>query len=252
MKIILSPAKKMNMDPDRLAPAGLPDFLDQTEEILSWLRERSYEELKTLWKCNDKIAQQNIVRLEQMELRSQLTPAVLAYEGIAYQYMAPAVFESGHYEYVQEHLRILSAFYGVLRAMDGVTPYRLEMQAKASIGGKKDLYELWGNRLYEAVRDESGVIVNLASKEYSKCIEKYLMPEDRYLTITFCEKSGNKLVTKGTYAKMARGEMVRYMAEHQIEDPIEIRKFDRLGYVFRADLSSDKEYIFERMALSVW
>ena len=147
MKIILSPAKKMNMDPDRLAPAGLPDFLDQTEEILSWLRDRSYEELKTLWKCNDKIVQQNIVRLERMELRSQLTPAVLAYEGIAYQYMAPAVFESGHYDYVQEHLRILSAFYGVLRAMDGVTPYRLEMQANASIGGKKDLYELWGNRL---------------------------------------------------------------------------------------------------------
>ena len=247
MKIILSPAKKMNMDPDRLAPAGLPDFLDQTEEILSWLRERSYEELKTLWKCNDKIAQQNIVRLEKMELRSQLTPAVLAYEGIAYQYMAPAVFESGHYDYVQEHLRILSAFYGVLRAMDGVTPYRLEMQANASIGGKKDLYELWGNRLYEAVRDESRVIVNLASKEYSKCIEKYLVPEDRYLTITFCEKSGDKLVTKGTYAKMARGEMVRYMAEHQIEDPVEIRNFDRLGYVFRDDLSSDKEYIFERL-----
>ena len=247
MKIILSPAKKMNMDPDRLAPSGLPDFLDQTEEILAWLRDRSYEELKALWKCNDKIVQQNIARLEQMELRSQLTPAVLAYEGIAYQYMAPAVFESGHYDYVQEHLRILSAFYGVLRAMDGVTPYRLEMQAKASIGGKKDLYELWGNRLYEAVRDESRVIVNLASKEYSKCIEKYLVPEDRYLTITFCEKSGDKLVTKGTYAKMARGEMVRYMAEHQIEDPVEIRNFDRLGYVFRDDLSSDKEYIFERL-----
>ena len=247
MKIILSPAKKMNMVPDRLAPSGLPDFLDQTEEILAWLRDRSYEELKTLWKCNYNIVQQNITRLEQMELRDQLTPAVLAYEGIAYQYMAPSVFEDGHYDYVQEHLRILSAFYGVLRAMDGVTPYRLEMQAKASIGGKKDLYELWGNRLYEAVRDESRVIVNLASKEYSKCIEKYLTPEDRYITITFCEKSGNKLVTKGTYAKMARGEMVRYMAEHQIEDPIEIRNFDRLGYVFREDLSSDKEYIFERL-----
>lgn len=247
MKIILSPAKKMNMDPDRLAPSGLPDFLDQTEEILAWLRDRSYEELKTLWKCNDKIVQQNTVRLEQMELRTQLTPAVLAYEGIAYQYMAPAVFESGHYDYVQEHLRILSAFYGVLRAMDGVTPYRLEMQAKASIGGKKDLYELWGSRLYEAIRDESRIIINLASKEYSKCIEKYLTPDDIYITITFCEKSGDKLVTKGTYAKMARGEMVRYMAEHQIEDPKEIRNFDRLGYVFREDLSSDKEYIFERM-----
>lgn len=248
MKIILSPAKKMNMDPDRLAPSGLPDFLDQTEEILAWLRDRSYEELKTLWKCNDKIVQQNTVRLERMELRTQLTPAVLAYEGIAYQYMAPAVFESGHYDYVQEHLRILSAFYGVLRAMDGVTPYRLEMQAKASIGGKKDLYELWGSRLYEAIRDESRIIINLASKEYSKCIEKYLTPDDIYITITFCEKSGDKLVTKGTYAKMARGEMVRYMAEHQIEDPVEIRNFDRLGYVFRDDLSSDKEYIFERLA----
>ena len=247
MKIILSPAKKMNMVPDRLAPSGLPDFLDQTEEILVWLRDRSYEELKTLWKCNDKIVQQNVDRLKHMELRNQLTPAVLAYEGIASQYMAPSVFEDGHYDYVQEHLRILSAFYGVLRAMDGVTPYRLEMQAKASIGGKKDLYELWGNRLYEAVRDESRVIVNLASKEYSKCIEKYLVPEDCYLTITFCEKSGDKLVTKGTYAKMARGEMVRYMAEHQIEDPIEIRNFDRLGYVFREDLSTDKEYIFERL-----
>ena len=246
MKIILSPAKKMNIDPDRLSPAGLPDFLFQTEEILAWLRGRSYEELKTLWKCNDKIAQQNAVRLEQMDLRSQLTPAVLAYEGIAYQYMAPSVFEDGHYDYVQEHLRILSAFYGVLRAMDGVTPYRLEMQAKASIGGKKDLYELWGNRLYEAVRDESRVIINLASKEYSKCIEKYLMPEDRYITINFCERFGNKLVTKGTYAKMARGEMVRYMAEHQIEDPKEIQQFDRLGYVYRKEMSSDKEYVFER------
>ena len=246
MKIILSPAKKMNMDPDRLAPSGLPDFLDQTEEILAWLRDRSYEELKTLWKCNDKIAQQNVDRLKHMELRNQLTPAVLAYEGIAYQYMAPTVFEDGHYEYVQEHLRILSAFYGVLRAMDGVTPYRLEMQAKASIGGKKDLYELWGSRLYEAIRDESRIIINLASKEYSKCIEKYLTPDDIYITITFCEKSGDKLVTKGTYAKMARGEMVRYMAEHQIEDPIEIRRFDRLGYMFRDDLSADNEYIFER------
>lgn len=90
------------------------------------------------------------------------------------------------------------------------------------------------------------MIINLASKEYSKCIEKYLMPEDQYITINFCERSGNKLVTKGTYAKMARGEMVRYMAEHQIEDPKEIQRFDRLGYVYRKELSSDKEYVFER------
>ena len=247
MKIILSPAKKMNVETDILTPSGLPEFLDRTEVILSWLRSKSYGELKALWGCNDKIAEQNFERLEHMDLRKNLTPAVLAYEGIAYQYMAPAVFESSHFEFVREHLRILSGFYGVLRAMDGVTPYRLEMQAKASIDGNRDLYEFWGSRLYEAVRDESGVIINLASKEYSKCIEKYLTPEDRYLTITFCEKSGEKLVTKGTYAKMARGEMVRFMAENRIEDPEEIRRFDRLGYVFRAELSSDTEYVFERI-----
>ena len=249
MKIILSPAKKMNVETDILTPSDLPEFLDRTEVILSWLRSKSYGELKALWGCNDKIAERNFERLEHMDLRKNLTPAVLAYEGIAYQYMAPIVFENSHFDYVQEHLRILSGFYGVLRAMDGVTPYRLEMQAKASIDGNRDLYEFWGSRLYEAVRDESGVIINLASKEYSKCIEKYLTPEDRYLTITFCEKSGERLVTKGTYAKMARGEMVRFMAENRIEDPEEIRRFDRLGYVFRAELSSDTEYVFERITV---
>ena len=247
MKIILSPAKKMNVETDILTPSDLPEFLDRTEVILSWLRSKSHEELKKLWGCNDKIAEQNFERLEHMDLRKCLTPAVLAYEGIAYQYMAPIVFENSHFDYVQEHLRILSGFYGVLRAMDGVTPYRLEMQAKASVDGNRDLYEFWGSRLYKSVRDESGVIINLASKEYSKCIEKYLTPADRYLTITFCEKSGERLVTKGTYAKMARGEMVRFMAENRIEDPEEIRRFDRLGYVFRAELSSDTEYVFERI-----
>lgn len=247
MKIILSPAKKMNVETDILLPSGLPEYLDRTEVILSWLRSKSFGELKKLWGCNDKIAEQNFERLGHMDLRKNLTPAVLAYEGIAYQYMAPAVFENDHFDYVREHLRILSGFYGVLRAMDGVTPYRLEMQAKASIDGSKDLYEFWGRRLYESVRDESGVIINLASKEYSKCIEKYLTPADRYITIAFCEKSGERLVTKGTYAKMARGEMVRFMAENRIEDPAEIRRFDRLGYVYREEMSSDTEYVFERI-----
>ena len=246
MKIILSPAKKMNMDTDSLAPMGLPTFLDKTDEILAWLKHKSHEELKALWKCNDKIAEQNVKRLERMDLHKNLTPSVLAYEGIAYQYMAPAVLEDGHFAYLQEHLRILSAFYGVLKPMDGVTPYRLEMQAKATIGNTKNLYDYWGNSLYHVVRDESGIIINLASKEYAKCIEKYLSPEDTYITITFCELSGDRLVSKGTYAKMARGEMVRFMAENHIENPEEIKSFNRLGYVYRDDLSSETEYIFER------
>jgi cytoplasmic iron level regulating protein YaaA (DUF328/UPF0246 family) len=181
-----------------------------------------------------------------MNLLRNLTPAIRAYEGIAYQYMAPAVFEEEQLDYVQEHLRMLSGFYGVLKPMDGVTPYRLEMQAKASIGGRKNLYDFWGDKLYSECRDADGVIINLASKEYSKCIEAYLTPADTYITCTFCEMDKGKLVQKGTYAKMARGEMVRFIAKKQMKNPQELKGFDRLGYRFREDLSGDTAYVFER------
>lgn len=246
MKIILSPAKKMITDTDSIEPVALPEFIDKTTELLSWLKDKSKEELKAIWKCNDKIAEQNFYRLENMDIYHILTPAVLSYEGIAFQYMAPSVFEDRQFEYIQNHLRILSAFYGVLKQMDGVTSYRLEMQAKVEIGDAKNLYEYWGDLLYHSVIDDSRIIINLASKEYAKCIEKYLTPQDRYITVAFCELSGDKMVTKGTYAKMARGEMVRFMAENNIDNPIEIQKFDRLGYFFRSDLSSYTEYVFER------
>ena len=244
MRIILSPAKKMNEETDILAPQGLPVFMDHTEEIMRWMQALSYEEAKKLWGCNDSIARQNYERFQQMDLYQRLTPAILSYEGIAYQYMAPSVFANGEFSYVQEHLRILSAFYGVVKPMDGVTPYRLEMQAKVRIAGAKDLYAYWGDCIYREVLDDSHVIVNLASKEYSKCVEKYLTDEERYITCVFGEISGEKIVQKGVYAKMARGEMVRYMAEHNVQQPEEMKGFDRLGYAFREDLSGEQEYVF--------
>ncbi len=247
MKIILSPAKKMKKDDD-LGFYDLPVFLDKTKEILKCLKSLSKNELKEIWKCNEKIADENIDRLEKMNLEGDLTPAILAYDGIAYKYMAPSVFEDSQFSYIQEHLRMLSAFYGVLKPMDGVRPYRLEMQAKLRVGDYKDLYAYWGDNLYKSIVDESHVIINLASKEYSKCIEKYLNERDRYITITFCELLNGKLVTKGTYAKMARGEMVRYMAENNISDVEKIKSFDRLDYVYRSELSSDDEYVFEKVS----
>ena len=147
MKIILSPAKKMITDTDSIAPVELPEFIDRTAEILSWMKSQSKEELKSIWKCNDKIAEQNFHRLENMDLYNMLTPAVLSYEGIAFQYMAPSVFENRQFDYIQNHLRILSAFYGVLKPMDGVTPYCLEMQAKAEIEDKK-IYMITGVKDY--------------------------------------------------------------------------------------------------------
>ena len=243
MKIIISPAKKMNMDTDTLAPESLPVFLEKTEELLAWMRQLSRQEAKELWRCNDRIADQNYQRFQEMNLRKNLTPAVISYEGIQYQYMAPAVFEERQMEYIRDHLKILSGFYGVLRPFDGVVPYRLEMQAKASEAG--DLYRFWGDKLYrELKKDEGTFILNLASKEYSRCIEKYLQPGDVFLTCVFGELEDGKVKQKGTYAKMARGEIVRYLAENQVEDMEEIKNFDRLGYRFDEGLSSDREYIF--------
>ena len=147
MRLIISPAKKMKVDTDSFPCHRLPAFLPQTQEILARLQTMSGQELKSLWKCSDKIALLNQQRLACMDLHRMLTPAILAYEGIQYQYMAPGVFNQEELAYVEEHLRILSGFYGLLRPFDGVTPYRLEMQAKLAVSGAKDLYAYWGGYL---------------------------------------------------------------------------------------------------------
>lgn len=246
MKIIISPAKKMNIKDDILEYQGLPSFIENTEAIKKQLLQMSREELQILWKCNDKITNQNYERIQSMSLVTNLTPAILSYEGIQYQYMAPTVFERSMLDYVQQHLRIVSGFYGVLKPMDGVTPYRLEMQAKLAMDKTKNLYEYWGECLYKELIEgqQSEVIVNLASKEYSVCIEKYLQPDDTYITCIFGELVNGKVVQKGTYAKMARGEMVRYMAEHHIEEVEEIKKFSGLGYQYREEVSTEGTYVF--------
>ena len=246
MRIIISPAKKMKVDTDSFPYRDLPVFLSNTEEICGELQSMSYEELKKLWKCNDQIAQLNVRRLREMDLLGRLTPAVLAYEGIQYQYMAPGVFTDQEFGYIQEHLRILSGFYGILRPFDGVTPYRLEMQAKLKIGACKDLYAYWGDRLAQTLCAESNCILNLASREYSICVSKYLPDAARFITCVFGEENDGKVIEKGTMCKMARGEMVRFMAQYQIENPDQIKSFDRLNYRFDESRSDDSTYIFLR------
>ena len=245
MRIILSPAKKMNEETDLLAPEGMPVFMENTEEIMRWMQGLSYEAAKMLWACNDKIAEQNFERFQHMDLYRRLTPAILSYEGIAYQYMAPSVFANGEFAYVQEHLRILSAFYGVVKPMDGVTPYRLEMQARFQ-KEPYNLYEFWGDKIARKVCEGTDVVINLASKEYSKCISRYLPENVSMIEIVFGELIGGKVKEKGTYAKMARGEMVRFMAEHQIECVEDMSTFDRLDYHFTEEYSDEHKMVFIR------
>ena len=246
MRIIISPAKKMKVDTDSFPCRDLPEFLPNTEEICRMLQGMSYKELKRLWKCNDQIAELNVRRLHDMDLHNRLTPAVLAYEGIQYQYMAPGVFTDQEYAYVQEHLRILSGFYGVLRPFDGVTPYRLEMQAKLKIGECKDLYSYWGDRLAQYLFGETDCILNLASKEYSISVSKYLPDTVRFITYVFGEEKDGKVIEKGTMCKMVRGEMVRFMAQNQVSAPEQVKSFDRLNYRFDESRSDVNTYIFLR------
>ncbi len=244
MRIIISPAKKMVTDADSLPCRDMPLFLDKTQILLAELKKMSYEQLKKMWKCNDAIAQENAERIENMRLDQMLTPAVLAYQGIQYKYMAPNVFDKSEIEYINEHLRILSGFYGLLRPFDGVVPYRLEMQAKLKTEYASDLYGFWSDNIAKSLFSQSNCIINLASKEYSSCIKKYAGENIQFITITFAEETNGKLLEKATACTMARGEMVRFMAEEKIINPNEIKKFNRQGYMFSPSHSNEDNYVF--------
>lgn len=244
MRIIISPAKKMKVDIDSLSPNNMPQFLSEAELLMKTMQRMSDKDLQTLWKCNDSIAKLNIERLRNMDLNRELTPAILSYEGIQYRYMAPGVFEYNHFDFIQEHLRIISGFYGLLRPFDGVTPYRLEMQAKLAVGNYHTLYEFWGDKLAKQLVSETDFILDLASKEYSKAVLPHLSDNVRLLTCTFGELKDNRIVEKGTLCKMARGQMVRWIAENNVTVPEYIKSFDDLGYVYEKKFSTENNYVF--------
>lgn len=244
MRIIISPAKKMNIDTDSLPPSGLPQFIEEAEILKAALQGMDFESLQTLWQCSDALAASNAERLRGMDLRQTLTPAILSYEGIQYRYMAPSVFEDSQFAYIRRHLRILSGFYGLLRPFDGVVPYRLEMQAKLALGAHRDLYEFWGGKPAGALCAETDFILNLASKEYSRAVETHLPKSVRFLTCRFGELKDGRVIEKGTLCKMARGEMVRYLAEKHITDIDGICGFAHLGYRYREALSSEETLVF--------
>lgn len=243
MKIMISPAKKMRVDNDGLEATDLPFFLNEAEEIKTLLQTLSKEELKELYRSSESITALNYERLQEMELNKNLTPALFSYEGIQYQYMAPQIFEEVQLDYVQKHLRILSGLYGILRPFDGVVPYRLEMQTKLRINACKNLYEFWGGRIAKRLAEETDCIINLASFEYSKVVSKHLPEGFRFITCVFGEKIKDKIVEKGTMCKMARGQMVRFMAVNSITEPEQIKDFDS-GYTYSKEDSDTSTYVF--------
>lgn len=242
--IIISPAKKMNINNDDILSESISCFIDKTEYLYNNLKNFNYDDLKKLLACNDEIAELNYSRYKNMNLYKNLSPAILSYEGIQYKYMSPDSFSSSEFEYISNHLRILSGFYGILKPFDGVVPYRLEMQAKLAIGSSKNLYSFWGDSLYKELTKNTNTILNLASKEYSKTIEKYLTSSDTFITCIFGSVVNSKIKVKATEAKMARGLMVRYLAENNITDIEKVKNFNELGFSYSEEYSNNNEFVF--------
>ncbi|MGV3185292.1 peroxide stress protein YaaA [Weissella paramesenteroides] len=243
MQIIISPAKKMIVDEENFLPMSTPRYLQDTDQILQVMHTLSYADVQNLWHTSDKLTKENYQNLQHMDLQNPLTPAILSYSGIQYQYMAPSIFSSTALEYLQKTLWILSGFYGALRPFDGIVPYRLEMSAQLQVADNKNLYEFWGDKLYRAVHQQ-GPIINLASKEYSQAITPYLKTNDQFIDVVFAHFIDGKLKIKATLAKIARGEMVRFIVENQLTTVKQLKNFQSKTYTFDVTLSTTKRLVF--------
>ena len=263
LQVIISPAKQMRIEADAFAPRGIPPFPTKTRRLVNALRAIEREQgpagLKALWRVNDNLLAENVERLQEfipvmdeLELNDPAVaratgPAVFSYVGIQYRSMAPDVLGLDELNWLQEHLWVLSALYGCVRPFDAVEPYRLEMATRLTVDGARDLYEFWNADIAQAIEDaghaanKPATIVNLASVEYAKAVLPRTTPETRIVTCIFGEDVRNgKPVQRATASKIARGSMVRWMAEHGTENAADLTRFD-VGYAFAPELSDGDE-----------
>lgn len=234
----------MKIDRDSFPIQSKPQFLDKTRILERFLKSRSNEQLKDLWHASENVTKQSILQLENMNLDERLTPAILAFSGIQYQYMAPDLFTRPALDYIQKNLRILSGFYGMLRPFDGVCPYRLELNTKMVGFRDYSLYHFWGSDIAENLFQEDNIVIDLASKQYTRLVKPYLSQGRQLITVDFQELKNDKWKTVGVHAKMARGEMVRYIAEKQIKNPTDLQDFNDFEFQFEPDVSTKDHYVF--------
>lgn len=234
----------MKIDRDSFPIQSKPQFLDKTRILERFLKSRSNEQLKDLWHASKNVTKQSILQLENMNLDERLTPAILAFSGIQYQYMAPDLFTQPALDYIQKNLRILSGFYGMLRPFDGVCPYRLELNTKMVGFRDYSLYHFWGSDIAENLFQEDNIVIDLASKQYTRLVKPYLSQGRQLITVDFQELKNGKWKTVGVHAKMARGEMVRYIAEKQIKNPTDLQDFNDFEFQFEPDVSTKDHYVF--------
>ncbi|PIR31987.1 MAG: peroxide stress protein YaaA [Alphaproteobacteria bacterium CG11_big_fil_rev_8_21_14_0_20_44_7] len=243
MKIIISPSKTLDFEsPAKSKNHTQPQFLDDTEILATEMRKKTSKDLQKLMSISEKLGDLNYQRFQ--DFSAPFTPknakqCIYAFKGDVYDGLDAESLSEKDIEFAQEHLRILSGFYGLLRPLDLMQAYRLEMGIKLKNPRGKNLYEFWGSKLSEELGDE--LVINLASNEYAKAVK----PKAE-LVIDFKENKNGKLQTIGLFAKKARGMMARYIIQNRITSPAKIKKFSEGGYQFREDLSDDKCFCFVR------
>lgn len=254
MLIVISPAKKLDYEtPPTTERYTLPGFLDQSQILIDTLRRYSALDLAELMKLSMKLAELNFDRYEawtQEITTDNAKQALLAFKGDVYAGMEAESFTGADLDYAQEHLRILSGLYGLLRPLDLMMPYRLEMGTRLPNPRGANLYEFWGTIITDAINEQlaaqgDDILVNLASNEYFKSVKPKGI-KGRVITPQFKEHKNGEYKMIGVYAKKARGLMSRYILLNRIEDPEQIKAFDYGGYAWNADLSKGNTWVFTR------
>ena len=252
MKIVLSPAKSLDFEtPLPTNRYSENNFLPEAAQLNKVLKELRPEDLSKLMSISEKLADLNWKRNQEWQLPftpENARPAVFAFKGDAYQGLDAYSIPEKDLDNLQNKLRILSGQYGILKPLDLIQPYRLEMGTKLTVGVHRNLYQFWGERLTDYLNNEmedGEVLVNLASQEYFKVLQPKKL-KARILTPVFKDYKNGKLKMISFYAKRARGMMVRYIIDEHIANPEEIKNFNREGYLFDEGLSTEKEWVFTR------
>lgn len=242
MIAVLSPAKNMKMEKCHYFLTR-PSCIEQSQLLYNRLKEFSPWELESILQCNSKIAFQAFLDYQNFDFKKEGTGALFAFQGLLYQNISPKDFTQEDINFAQEHLRMLSAFYGILKPCDGILPYRLEMQSKLKIE-EKGLYTFWGKSIYEQLFQYKKPVINLSSAEYTKLIQPYVTERDCFITCKFLTYKKGKYSMIPTMAKMARGQMARFIIKNKIETPEGIKAFSWEDFTYSQEWSDEKNYVF--------
>ncbi|WP_194777122.1 peroxide stress protein YaaA [Pararhodonellum marinum] len=250
MITLISPSKTLDLSSTELSLATEPDFKTNINELVRIMKQKSASDLQDLMDISENLAELNRKRYKQFKKtfnQDNSKQALLAFKGDVYTSMDVDNYSASEFDFAQEHLRILSGLYGLLKPMDLIQPYRLEMGIKLETKKGKNLYEYWGSKIARAINKvaEGSPIINLASQEYFKAVDQKALKSEIF-TPTFKEFKNGKYMIIGIFAKQARGMMADYIIKNKIDEPESLKLFQSSGYEFSDRLSKEKEWVFVR------